>query len=121
MANSADPDQLAWIYTVCKCRVYPGSAGQGLTPLTDLNFTTLLANSADDKLIMFSLFSPENKIWHFMIIVSIWVNLYTYEISPEDHPRLTELNFATLLAKSADDKLIILCLIFQENKIWHFM
>ena len=38
MANSADPDHLAsseakliWIYTVCKCRVYPGPAGQGLT------------------------------------------------------------------------------------------
>ena len=34
MANSADPDQLAssliWIYNVCKCRVYPGSAGPGL-------------------------------------------------------------------------------------------
>ena len=36
MTNSADPDQLAlrsqliWIYTVCKGRVYPGSAGQGL-------------------------------------------------------------------------------------------
>ena len=36
MANNADPDQLAfrsqliWIYTVCKGRVYPGSAGQGL-------------------------------------------------------------------------------------------
>ena len=36
MANSADPDQLAspeanlWIYTVCKGRVYLGSAGQGL-------------------------------------------------------------------------------------------
>ena len=36
MTNSADPDQLAsseaniWIYTVCKDRVYPGSAGQGL-------------------------------------------------------------------------------------------
>ena len=36
MTNSADPDQLAsseanWSgYTVCKDRVYPGSAGQGL-------------------------------------------------------------------------------------------
>ena len=32
MANSVDPDelQLIWIYTVCKDRVYPGSAGQGL-------------------------------------------------------------------------------------------
>ena len=33
---SADPDQMAsrsqliWIYTVCKGRVYPGSAGLGL-------------------------------------------------------------------------------------------
>ena len=36
MANSAESDQLAsrsqliWIFTVCKDRVYPGSAGQGL-------------------------------------------------------------------------------------------
>ena len=34
MTNSTDPDQLAssliWICTVCKGRVYPGSAGQGL-------------------------------------------------------------------------------------------
>ena len=32
MANSADPDQkpLIWIYTVCKGRAYPGSAGLGL-------------------------------------------------------------------------------------------
>ena len=36
ITNSADPDhgffrgQLIWIYTVCKSRVYPGSAGQGL-------------------------------------------------------------------------------------------
>ena len=35
MANSADPDQfrsqLIRIYTVCKGRTYPGSAGLGLT------------------------------------------------------------------------------------------
>ena len=35
MNKSADPDQLAWsqliwICTVCKVRVYPGSAGPGL-------------------------------------------------------------------------------------------
>ena len=36
MANNVDPDKLAsseaniWIYTVCKDRVYPGSAGLGL-------------------------------------------------------------------------------------------
>ena len=31
MVIGADPDQLIWIYTVCKCRLYPGSAGQGLS------------------------------------------------------------------------------------------
>ena len=40
MANSADPDQLAdldlWIYTVCKGRVYPGSAGQGLNCFSEV-------------------------------------------------------------------------------------
>ena len=33
MANSADSDQLTWIYTVYKGRVYPSSAGQGLKNL----------------------------------------------------------------------------------------
>ena len=39
MANSADPDKLAssliWIYTVCKSRTYPGSAGLRLTVYTE--------------------------------------------------------------------------------------
>ena len=39
IVNSADPDQfrsqLIWIYTVCKGRVYPGSAGQGLKYYTN--------------------------------------------------------------------------------------
>ena len=30
MTNSAHPDQLIWIYTVCKGKTYPGSAGLGL-------------------------------------------------------------------------------------------
>ena len=38
-----------------------------------LTFTTLGANSADDKLIFF-LFIPVNRIWHFMQIVT--VNIY---------------------------------------------
>ena len=29
-----------------------------------------MANSADDKLVIFVLFYPENRIWHFMQIVS---------------------------------------------------
>ena len=67
MTNSANPEQLATC--VCKGRAYPGS-GLGLT----LTFTTVLAESADNKLIMFFLFYPEDRIWHFMQIVS-WDNL----------------------------------------------
>ena len=48
--------QLIWSYTVCKDRIHPGSAGQGLT------FTTLRANSADNKLMIFFLFFPENRM-----------------------------------------------------------
>ena len=32
--------------------------------------------SADDKLIVFFLFSPENRLWHFMQIVSLGDNLH---------------------------------------------
>ena len=39
-----------------------------------LTFTTLWANSADDKLLFFLL--PEYKIWHFAQIVSIGDNLH---------------------------------------------
>ena len=36
----------------------------------------LWANSADDKLMTFFLFFQENKIWHFMQIVSLGENLH---------------------------------------------
>ena len=39
-------------------------------------FTTPWANSADDKLMIFFLFFPENRFWHFMQIVSIRDNLH---------------------------------------------
>ena len=35
------------------------------------NFSSLRAYSADYKLVRFFLFFPENRIWHFMQIVSI--------------------------------------------------
>ena len=43
-----------------------------------LIITNLLANSADDKLIIlvFLLFFPGYKIWHFMLIISIWDNMH---------------------------------------------
>ena len=36
-----------------------------------LTFTTLLANSADSTLVIFFLFFPGNRIWHFLQIVPI--------------------------------------------------
>ena len=39
-------------------------------------FTTLWANSADDKLMIFFLFFSENRIWHFTQIVSSGDNLH---------------------------------------------
>ena len=44
-------------------------------------FVTLLANSADGKLIIFFLNFPENRIWHAMQIVSIEDNLYEIQTS----------------------------------------
>ena len=40
-----------------------------------LTFTTLLANSANDKLMIFFSFFQENKTWHFGQIVTIGDNL----------------------------------------------
>ena len=40
--------------------------------LVPLTFTTIWAISVDDKLVIFfPLFFPENRIWHFMLIVSM--------------------------------------------------
>ena len=50
--------QQIWIYTVCKGRVYLGSAGQGLI------FTTLWANSVNDNLMIFFLLFTEKRHWH---------------------------------------------------------
>ena len=52
MTNSADPDQLDWIHTVCKYRVYLGSAGQ-------VNNLHAGNKDADDILKFFGVFSPK--------------------------------------------------------------
>ena len=49
-----------------QCKIYN-------TNSDNLIFNTLWANLTDDKLIFF-LFSPENKIWYFMQIVTIGDN-----------------------------------------------
>ena len=41
-----------------------------------LTFPNLWASSADEKLVIFFLFIPENKIWHFKQIIPIGDNLY---------------------------------------------
>ena len=44
-------------------------------PTFHLTFTTLWAFSADDRLMIFFLFFPENRIWHFKQIDSLGDNL----------------------------------------------
>ena len=51
----------------------------GSVVIGNLTFTTFWANSADDRLMIFFLFSSENRVWHFMQIVSI--GDYLHEMS----------------------------------------
>ena len=69
MANSADSDQLAseliWIYTVCKGRVYPGSAGLGLNIMW-LKIITALDKAFSffkQKLFFIFIFLHLDKMW----------------------------------------------------------
>ena len=41
-----------------------------------LTFTNLWANLADNKMVIFFLFFPENRIWQFMQIVYNWDTLH---------------------------------------------
>ena len=50
-----------------------------LKPL--LTFTTLWANSADDKLMIFFLFFPGNRIWHFVQIVSAGWRQFVWNVN----------------------------------------
>ena len=45
-----------------------------------LTLTALWVNSADDPLIFFFLLFPENRIWHFMQIVSFFWRHFTWNI-----------------------------------------
>ena len=46
-----------------------------------LTFTTLWANSSDDKMTIVFLFFPENRLWHFMQTVSLGERDNLYEMS----------------------------------------
>ena len=77
MAKSVDHDQM--LHSAASdlglhclpLSVYPNTWVNRL-----LTFTALWANSADDKLRMLFLFSPENRIWHSMQIVTIGDSLH---------------------------------------------
>ena len=56
--------------------VMSAAVGMGPIQVTYLTFTNLCAFSADKKLMIFFLFFPENRIWHFMQIVSLEDNLH---------------------------------------------
>ena len=61
--------------SILDCYWLTGFLSCGLCSHIDLTCTTPWANSADDNFIFFLLFQ-ENRIWHFMQIVSIGVNLH---------------------------------------------
>ena len=70
-------------------------------------FTTLWANLADDKFMLF-LFLPENGIWHFMQIVSIGNNshIMSNSVSREKCEMYFKTSSAESFTKSAKRKYI---------------
>ena len=76
MANSADPDQLASEdFTVCKDRVYPGSAGQGLNECT---LTTRKRREIKKHIVRFSSveFVQRVVVVIFFLVLSIGADVY---------------------------------------------
>ena len=65
---------------------------------TAVLFTTLWAYSADNKLVIFFLFFPENRIWHFMQIVSTEDNLH-------------EMSYPVFWEKNNQENVSIYCLL----------
>ena len=59
-----------------KCFIFYNLHLKEIPDKNTLTFTTLWAFSADDRLMIFFLFFPENRIWHFMQIVSLGDNLH---------------------------------------------
>ena len=57
MTNSADPDQLIWIYTVCKGRAYPGSVGPGLSDCTPKLWEMIVNLSWEQCIMQYSNFN----------------------------------------------------------------
>ena len=73
---------LIGLETSCSVRIFATKyLAATQTPWSiNLTFTTLLAFSADDKLMIFFLFFPANRIRHFMQIVSLGDNLHEMSI-----------------------------------------
>ena len=72
-----------------------------------LTFTTLWANLADNKLVIFFLFFPENRIWHFMQIVSIGDNLH--EMSKLFSGKKNKKNISMLSAENIEKYFNVVC------------
>ena len=61
------------------CKYQQNLSASSYLEFSDLSiFTTLWTKSEDNKLVIFFLFFPENRIWHFMQIVSIAWNIKFY-------------------------------------------
>ena len=62
--------RLIWVCTVCQLPF------QGFQDYNGLTLITLCAKSLDDKLMMFFLFLPENRLWNFMQSVPLGHEIY---------------------------------------------
>ena len=106
--------KLIWIYTVCKSRTYPGSAGQGLKQSVFVLCFFLLLNSTCDNSYV-GLMTIKHKLHSKTTFAhSFWNSIVPITVS-------WPLTITTLWANSADDKLMIFFLFFPENRLWHFM
>ena len=76
-----------------------GVSTQFVEHMSSLTLTTILANSAADKLMIYIyFFSSENRIWQFMQIVSIGnVKTYFWENKMKYFKILSAENFTQLL------------------------
>ena len=114
-----------WIYTICKSRVYPGSAGQGLehdemAVILEHNFTDWLNLDS-----FRSTFSPLSETLELKLNMSGKFSADDiYVLKPFFFIFSQTITFTTLLANSADDTKMIFYLFSQTTgydmscKLW---
>ena len=120
--------QLIWIYTVCKGRIYQGSAGQGLKWLKLFKTSCILfaKKSCISSAVWacWTIFICYKKSVYCQIVFNFGKILrrkYLWAQVTRSSNQSNCLTFTTLWANTANDKLMIFSLFFPENRIWQFM